>query len=84
MNMNNSVWIPVKITEKLFEIIEDIYSDDSDFIEYLVNEFKTHLNSFTLCKIDENLNVILITNRFIFESYEQAKNNAINQNLTNE
>ena len=79
MKMNNSVWIPVKITEKLFEIIEDIYSDDSDFIEYLINDFSNNLESFTLCKIDENLNVILITNRFIFDDYEQAKNNATNE-----
>lgn len=79
-----TILVPRLIDEKLLEIIGEIYSDDFSYYNYLINSFKSEINNYCLVNVDEKLNICSISNKYIFDKYDSAKNVAINKNLTNE
>lgn len=72
--MEKFVFIPLLVNEFFFNILNDQFSDDEDFLTYITEIFKVHENKYTIGKFNSDNSITIIVRDYqFFDKYTSAK-----------
>lgn len=72
--MEKFIFIPLLVDDFFFDILNNQFSDDSDYLEYMTEIYEAHKNKYTVGKFNsDNTITIIVRDYQFFDKYESAK-----------